>query len=72
MSAVIYDLGYDIRMIKTSKNIVTVRLLASIKEKQLRKLYALNSVTTSCSTADKLICDHGIEPFLKSFLSFYI
>ena len=37
MSVVLYDVGYDIRMIKTRKNIVTVRLLAAIKEKQLRK-----------------------------------
>ena len=33
MSAVVYDLGYDTRMIKTKKNVVTVRLLAAIKEK---------------------------------------
>ena len=33
MLAVVYDIGYDTRMIKTRKNIVTVRLLAAIKEK---------------------------------------
>ena len=37
MSAVVYDVGYDTRMIKTKKNMVTVRLLAAIKEKQLSK-----------------------------------
>ena len=37
MSAVVYDIGYDTRMIKTRKNMVTVRLLAAIEEKQLRK-----------------------------------
>ena len=37
MSAVVYDVGYDTRMIKTRKNMVTVRLLAAIKENQLRK-----------------------------------
>ena len=33
MSAVVYDVGYDTR-IKTRKNMVTVRLLAAIKEKK--------------------------------------
>ena len=37
MSAVVYDVGFDLRMIKTRKNIVTVRLLAAIKQKQFRK-----------------------------------
>ena len=37
MSAIVYDVDYDARMIKTRKNIVTVRLLAAIKEQQLRK-----------------------------------
>ena len=37
MSAVVYDVGYDTRMIKTRKNMVTGRLLAGIKEKQLYK-----------------------------------
>ena len=36
MSAIVYDVGYDITMIKKRKNMVTVRLLAAIKEK-LRK-----------------------------------
>ena len=36
MSAVVYDVGYDTRMIKQRKNVVTVRLFAAIKEKQLR------------------------------------
>ena len=34
---VVYDVGYDTRMIKTRKNMVTVWLLAAIKEKQLHK-----------------------------------
>ena len=34
MSAVVYDVGYDTRMIRTRKNMVTVRLLAAIKEKK--------------------------------------
>ena len=37
MSAVAYDVGVDTRMIKTRKNMVTVRVLAAIKEKQLHK-----------------------------------
>ena len=80
MSAVAYNLGYDTRMIKTRKNMVTVRLLAVIKEKQLHKTYILyrpknikiSKHTTSCHTVDNLICDHGTKPFLESFLSFYI
>ena len=32
MSAVVYDVGYDTRMIKMRKNMVTARLLAAIKE----------------------------------------
>ena len=31
MSAVVYDVGYDTRMIKKKENMVTVRLLATIK-----------------------------------------
>ena len=34
MSAVVYDVGYGTTMIKTRKNMVTVRLLAAIKEKR--------------------------------------
>ena len=33
MSAVVDEVGYDTRMIKTRKNVVTVLLLAAIKEK---------------------------------------
>ena len=36
MSAVVYDLNFNIRMIKTRKNVVTERLLAAIKEKKFR------------------------------------
>ena len=34
MSAVVFDLGYDTRMIKTRKTMGIVRLLAAIKEKK--------------------------------------
>ena len=34
MSAVVYDVGYDTRVIKTRKNMVTVRLLAALLEKK--------------------------------------
>ena len=37
MSDVVYDVGYDIRMIKMKNNMVTVWLLAAKKEKQLHK-----------------------------------
>ena len=39
MSAVnvMYDVGYNTRMIKTRKNVVSVWLLAAIKEKQIHK-----------------------------------
>ena len=33
---IVYDVGYDTRMIKTRKNMVTVWLLAAIKIKKLR------------------------------------
>ena len=89
MSAVVYDVGYDTRMIKTRKNMVTVRFLAAIKEKKLRKtcidrsknikiskhtaIFKLSiSQPTSYDTADDLISNHSIKPFLESFLSFYI
>ena len=38
MSAVVYDVGYDTRMIKTRKNMVTVRLLAAVKEKNFEDI----------------------------------
>ena len=34
MAAVVYDVCYDIRMIRKRKNMVTVRILAAIKEKK--------------------------------------
>ena len=38
ISAVVYNVDYDTRMIKKRKNMVTVRLLPAIKEKhELRK-----------------------------------
>ena len=38
MSAVVYDIGYDTRMIRTRKKMVTLGLLAAIKIKKLRKI----------------------------------
>ena len=38
MSAVVYDVDYDTRMIKTRKNMVTVRLLAAIKKNFARQI----------------------------------
>ena len=40
MSAVVDDVGYDIRMIKMRKNMVTVRLLAAIREKESYRFQA--------------------------------
>ena len=37
MSAVVYDVVYDTKMIKLKKTMVTVRLLVAIKQKKLRK-----------------------------------
>ena len=37
MQAVVYDLGYDTRIIKTRKNMVTMRLLAAIKKNKLTR-----------------------------------
>ena len=37
MLAIVYDVGYETRMIKTRKYMVTVRRLGAIQEKQLRK-----------------------------------
>ena len=37
MSAAVYDVGYDTKMIKKRKNMATVWLLAAIKDKKLRK-----------------------------------
>ena len=34
MSAAVYDVGYDTRIIEKRKNMVTVRLLAAIKDKK--------------------------------------
>ena len=36
-SAVVYDVGYDSTMMKKWKNMVTVQLLAAIKEKNLAR-----------------------------------
>ena len=48
MSAVVYDVGYDTRMIKkkTRKNMVTVRLLAAIKDIHRPKNIKISKHTT--------------------------
>ena len=43
-AVVVYDVGYETRMIKTTKNMITVRLLAAIKEKQLHKTYIAQKI----------------------------
>ena len=88
MSAVvfkIYDVNYDIRKIKKRKSKVTVRVLAAIKYIDGQKkyqgfephchIYAMNIVTASyhyLNTADNFNSNHGIEPFLETFLCFCI
>ena len=37
MMSVVYDVGYDTRMITTRKNMITARLLAAIKEKNFAR-----------------------------------
>ena len=81
MSAVVYDVGYDTRLIKTRKKMVTVRLLAAIKEKQLRKTKIAHKISRFRSTLPYLcseyrnlrhtipltiISDHGIA--IRPFL----
>ena len=58
MSAVVYDVGYDTRMIKTRKNMVTVRLLAAIKEKQLRKTWIAQKISRFRSTLPYLSSEY--------------
>ena len=58
MSAVVYDVGYDIRMIKTRKNMVTVRLLAAIKEKELRKTQIAQKISRFRSTLPYLSSEY--------------
>ena len=40
MSAVVYDVGYDTRMNKTRKNMVTVRLLAAVEKNNFARQIA--------------------------------
>ena len=86
MSAVVYDVGYDTRVFKKRRNMVTVRLLAALKEKYSQdrspKIYqdfgahchiiSSEYQTTSYHTADRLSSDHGINLLLETFLRFYI
>ena len=58
MSAVVYNGGYDTGMIKTRKNMVTVRLLAALKEKQLRKIYITQKISRFGSTLPYLSSEY--------------
>ena len=51
MSAVVYDVGYDTRMIKTRKIMVTVRLLAAIQKKTSQNKDCQNKIKISKHTA---------------------
>ena len=44
LSAVVFDIGYDSRMIKTRKNMVTVPLLADIKIKNFARHRLLKNI----------------------------
>ena len=51
MSAVVYDVDYDTRMIKTRKNMVTVRLLAAIKKTASQDIDRPKNIKISKHTA---------------------
>ena len=51
MSAFVYDVAYDTRMIKTRKNIVTVRLLAAIKKTTAQDIDRPKNIKISNHTA---------------------
>ena len=51
MSALVYDVGYDTRMIKTRKNTVTVRFLAAVKEKNFARHRSPKNIKISKHTA---------------------
>ena len=58
MSTVVYDVGYDTRMIKTRKNMVTVRILAAIKEKQLLETWIAQKISRFRSTLPYLSSEY--------------
>ena len=58
MSAVVYDGGYDTRMIKTRKNMVNVWLLAAIKEKKIDKTYIAQKISRFRSTLPYLSSEY--------------
>ena len=51
MSAVVYYVGYDTRMIKTRKNMVNVRLLFAIKERKFATHRSPKNIKISKHTA---------------------
>ena len=55
---VVYDVGYDIKIIKTKKNMVTVWLLAAIKESQLRKTQIAQKISRFRSTLPYLSSEY--------------
>ena len=71
MSAVVYDVGYDTRMIKTRKNMVTVWLLATIKAKQLGETQIAQEISRFQSTLPYLSSEycnlHHTTPLTISF-----
>ena len=58
MSTVVCNIGYDARMIKTRKNMVTVWFLAAIKEKQLHKTYNAQKISRFQRTLPYLIYEY--------------
>ena len=51
MSEVVYDVAYDTRIIKTKKSMVTVRLLAAIKENNFARQRSPKNIKISKHTA---------------------
>ena len=51
MPAVVYDVGYDTSMTKKRRNMVTVRLLAAIKEKKTARHRSPKNIKISKHTA---------------------
>ena len=51
VSAVVYDVGYDTRMIKTRKNMVTARRLAAKKKTTLQDIDRPKQIKISKHTA---------------------
>ena len=51
MSMFVYDVGYDTRMIKTRKNMVTVRFLVGIKKTTSQEINRPKNIKISKHTA---------------------